>query len=123
MTLEAKISRFLKETRAQGIFGMSAAPPLLRLFWNFGWDVAPPYFWSFEQILVRNGAFFTAFIFLYDSFLTSNGYDWRRRLLGALIGGICFGLMVAWWTRRQSRRLRLSPWHESPQVPPVTAAE
>jgi hypothetical protein len=108
MTLDEKVHRYLSETREQGVGGWTAAPPLIRLLWLLRLDVPPPFYWSFAAVAVLSGCFFAFFVFCIEVFVF--GESWRRQAVGAVIGGVFFGLVMAWYTQRKSRRLRLSPW-------------
>jgi hypothetical protein len=109
MTLQEKIDRYMAETREQNVGAWTAAPPITRVLWKLHLDVAPPFYWSFASGALGNGVFFAVCMFCWNVFLF--GEPWHRQIVGVLIGGAFFGLMMAAFSRRRARMLRLSPWH------------
>lgn len=109
MTLQAKIDRFLNEARAQGVGTWSAAPPIVRLAWAFKLDLSPPIFWSFRAIALFQGIFFGVFFFAFEVLIFAE--RWPRQLFSCAVGGVLFGLGMAWFFKRIYRRWRFSPWN------------
>lgn len=113
MTLKQKIDRFLTETRKQQINDWTAAPPLLRLIWRCGIDVAPPYYWSFATSVIIFGGVFALLIFCAEVFLLRNYQSWQQPAVTCAIFGMIFGLYMAFSTRHTAKRVSLSPWRDN----------
>ena len=109
MTLPDKIDRFLAETREQQVKPWSAAPPGIRLLWLFKVDVPPPLYWPFWMIAIVDSVMFFVLFSLVLRYVLRQ--SWQQIEIGGPIAALLFGICMAWFSRRQARRLRLSAWN------------
>lgn len=96
---------------AQGIDRYTAAPILYRLAWRLGLRVRPPLYQSFRTLVLSHAAWFgLGFgILMWFFFWLPGGYPLPVVLLGIVLAGIPFGLLMAASIRRKAKHLHLPP--------------
>jgi hypothetical protein len=50
VTHREKLDRLLPELEARGVGQYTIAPPVFRLFWSIGLEIAPPLFMAFYRL-------------------------------------------------------------------------
>jgi hypothetical protein len=99
------------EVEAQGVSRYRSAPPLYRFLWRLGFRVKPPLYQSFVMSVVTNGAGFAItlglFKLLFDAF--TDGSSPSATIVASCVGGLVFGLIMAFTLGRQARRIQLPP--------------
>lgn len=109
-----KVRRLRGDLVARGEDVSFAAPPAWRLAWRLGWRWTPPLFRGFWTNALTLGAAWGLTMLL----IAWIALPYISRPLDAagivltLLGGACFGLLLAGLLRLQSKRLRLPPWNE-----------
>jgi hypothetical protein len=95
----------VEDIAAQGVGRYTSAPPIYRLAWRLGIHVRSPLYQSFATLALGQGALFG----IMGGFLVwwLDGLTVSRGFTVAIIGGMFFGLIMAGYTRRTARRLRL----------------
>ncbi|MEO0453357.1 MAG: DUF6404 family protein [Verrucomicrobiota bacterium] len=104
MSEKEKREAFLAEVEALGEKKAEHNPPLYRLLWKFGINVAPPLYASGKEVLIVDVVFAGGFWGTSMWLLT-----WRDSPGSALIGGLIFGLFLGLSTtiRMEAKRKKL----------------
>lgn len=133
MTHQEKVEYLIEELGHQGEGAYTVAPPLFRMLWRIGREVPPPFFIGFGKLSFLMGTFFgVLWAVLFNVFMGvwvwwQAGLD-LAGLVGALVGamllvplsaviaGVPFGLIMAWYYRWRAQRLGLaSSWEDYPR--------
>ncbi len=125
MNHRQKVDRLVEELGQQGIDSYTAAPPLFRLLWMLGLDIPPPFFLGFHKLALVMGTFFAVLegplwgILMWLSLwqgeipapiaVALTGFE-------AVLAGVAFGLVMAWYLRRKSAQLGLPSWEDYPET-------
>ncbi len=123
MLLAEKIEYFKADFSKRGINEYVAAPPPWRLAWKLGFDVPPPYFWAFSQLVLYGGGQL-AIVGVVIAGIAETLFGWSPGdvlvsivvlfPITAILVGVPFGLCVAPYYRHTARKLNLPPWDEYP---------
>ena len=116
MTRDEKIAFMLKDLGEKGIKKYTAAPPLYRLLWRLGFDVAPPLFASFWLITLQMGVFFAVGwgVVMWFWVWQGQGLPPIFAIIASAGAGVCFGLAMAAYYRWRWRKLGLPRWEDYP---------
>ena len=121
MTHNEKLKKMYEHLPALGISPYTAAPPLYRLLWLLGIEVAPPIFGSFWPIALFMGAFFACgwgFFMWFFQWSKDKDLSVIAAILVALLAGTMFGLIMAAYSRYTAKKHNLPPWsHYTGQQP------
>jgi Family of unknown function (DUF6404) len=100
-----------EELRAQGVGPYMSAPPIYRLAWRLGLRVRPPLYQPFAPLALGMGIWFGVAWGLLMRFLfwRTEAHPLLSAVIGSLIAGTLFGLMMAGYYRWKAGRLRLPP--------------
>lgn len=111
-----KVDRFVADLTGRGAWKSNIAPPLWQLFWKLGWNVRPPIYLRFFEILFSMGL-------LAGVLWTAAMWYTRHRhepglSTGLLVGGVVFwigfsavyAVIVAWMRKRYG----LTTWNAYP---------
>jgi len=114
MTHEEKVAYLSRDLGQQGIGQYTIAPPIYRLLWRLGIEVAPPLFASFWSLATFMAVSFGAFWMIFMWFIV-----WPLRspvslAVAAALAGLFFGLTMAAYYRGRARRLGLPRWEDYP---------
>ena len=92
----------------------SSTPPLWRLLWRMGVQVAPPHFLGFFPLIAIHGSFFGSLwgLAMYLLLWRSQGMPLSIAFGLALLAGMLFGLLQSYQVRRQARRVNLPAWQD-----------
>lgn len=120
MEFEAKVVAARRFLAARGVAPGSVAPPLFRLCWRLGIEVAPPHFRRFGANALTLGGFFGVAWSLCMGLLMGLGVLPHRPmpmyglvggcLLMMVVSGALFGLAMAFHYQRDARRHRVPAW-------------
>ena len=112
MEFQAQLHRSLAVLSQRGLPRIRYEPPLFRLLWKIGVEVPPPHYMSFAKIAISYGGWFAAFWWsLMWMFVWSRqGRAMDDDVLGAVVAGAIFGLIMAWFYERDRRKLCLPAW-------------
>ena len=131
LTHSEKVQHFIEWAARRGISRRAAAPPFWRLAWRLGYKLPPPHFLSFWQFVCLLGGFFalgwgTSFGAFMAVMFWLTEPTWREPIFliafiivlipASLAAGACFGLGMAWWSRRHIRQVRLPSWPDFPKA-------
>jgi len=106
-----KLKKLYEHTPRLGLSPYTLAPPLYRLCWHLGLEVAPPLFSGFLTNAMLMGGFFAAgWGMLMWLFTWSGKASPMFALLAALLAGGLFGISMALYMRNKARQLKLPPW-------------
>jgi hypothetical protein len=113
-THEEKLNLMYDEFPKKGISKSSYAPPFYRLLWKFGFKAVPPIFYSFKKIWITQGSFFTVGwgILMYFFSWRNENMSLFAMIISACFAGLLFGLIMATFIRRQSKKYNLPSWIE-----------
>ena len=97
MDHDEKVKRYLARTDALGIKRIQAAPPLHRVAWRAGIPLAPPLCMSFGGLALLFGSFFalSMYFVLRAPFWDHTPESRMATAVGALVGGVIYGLLMA----------------------------
>jgi Family of unknown function (DUF6404) len=115
MTHSEKLKKLYEHAPSLGISPYTLAPPIYRLFWRLGLEVAPPLFSAFLTNVLLMGGFFASawglcmWLFAW-SFL--GNISPVIVLPFALIAGGLFGVIMALYSRYKAKQLKLPPWSQ-----------
>ena len=109
-----QVQRALQKLDAAGAKRAMSAPPLYRLFWRLGWDVAPPVLASFATNVLTTGLWFGAGwgLAMWLLFWRTTGMTGATMVAAGLLAGLLFGVCMALLLRYQRQRLGLPLWSE-----------
>jgi hypothetical protein len=122
MAHRQKVERLIEELSQQGRGYYTVASPLFWLLWALGLEVPPPLFLGFRKLTLLMGTFFGV---LWGA-LWGVGmwlWAWQGEIpagiavtvtdFAAVLAGLVFGLVMAWYTRGKAARLGIpSSWEE-----------
>ena len=113
MTHASKLQAYKQLMTQRGIGWSTAAPPLWQLLWSLGVALPPPLFMGFVPLFLLTGTTF-GILFGTGAWVLGNRGN-RTMSLGhaevvALITGTVFGLVMALYIRRLSRKQALGSW-------------
>ena len=113
-THEEKIKLMFEEFPPKGISKSSFAPPLYRLFWKLGFKAVPPIFYSFKKIWITQGSIFGILwgVLMYFIRWRKENMSFLSMIITACFAGILFGLFMAYFVRRQSKKYSIPSWNE-----------
>ena len=100
---------------ALGLSPYTAAPPIYRLLWLLGINIAPPIFGSFLPSAFFMGAFFAIgwgtimWLMLWSH---EPNMSLASAAITSIVAGLLFGLIMAGYFAYKSRQLNLPPWSE-----------
>ena len=116
MTHREKIDAMYRHLPRLGLGSNMFAPPLYRLLWSCGFEIAPPYFTPFAPLALAQGIFFGLSMglalmvanMLFPGFFSFSQFSsWEA----GMWGGAAYGLLFAAIIRFQANRLRLPLWN------------
>jgi hypothetical protein len=113
MTHARKIEAYKRLMAEKGIGPATAAPPLWNLLWSLGVPLAPPLYMGFLSLTLFAGTFFGVLFSAFAWYMGNRGarsMSLHEAEIVALVTGACFGLCIAWLTRRLARRHGLGTW-------------
>lgn len=112
MPSKDQIARYISRLEEQGVSRKVSAPPLYRLIWRLGVDVAPP----FNQSLLGNTFFLGSFFAVLFGILMwlfhpqQPDKPTEAAILSTFIGGAIFGVCMAFYYRFKSRSVDVPKW-------------
>ncbi|MBQ5946522.1 DUF6404 family protein [Massilia sp. ST3] len=88
------------------------APPLFMLLWKLGLRARPPQFMSFVLTMLSFGAWFAVIwgAVMWFAFWSRDGKSLPVAAAMAAGAGLCYGLAMAFYYRRQRRKHGLPAW-------------
>jgi Family of unknown function (DUF6404) len=115
MTHSEKLTRLYEHLPSLGLPPYTAAPPLYRLLWRLGVQVAPPIFGTFLTNVILMGGFFAfgyglclwLFLWSFDVNLSP-----AIAMFSSIFAGLLFGIIMAWYFRYKARQLKLPLWSQ-----------
>lgn len=120
MSHRQKVDRLVAELGRQGVSSYTVAPPLFRLLWALGLEVPPPLFLGFRQLTALFGTLFGVLWGVGMWLWMWQGLGLAGLVVGvpsAVLAGLLFGLVMAWYARRKWARYELpSSWEDYPQA-------
>jgi hypothetical protein len=114
VTHREKLDRLLPELEARGVGQYTIAPPVFRLFWSIGLEIAPPLFMGFLPLAFLLGLMWGITMSIIMSLIAG-----RHAMLPFAIGGVPFGLITAAYFRWKARTLKLPEWNDYGVVTPL----
>lgn len=112
MRFEQKLTAALGLLASTGMWRSNYAPPLHRLLWRIGAQLAPPHFLSFTANFVSTGVRFGVFWGL-AMWLTASSHQGMSRLAAAaLFVGLLYGLGMAAYYRYGARNYGIPLWKD-----------
>src|ERR1700692_1731967 len=114
MTLQEKIDYMVKDLSSRGIWKSTAAPPLFRLLWHMGIDIAPPIFGNFWSNALLQGGYFAVVWGLFMWFFVWRDLPLLATVATSLAAGVFFGATMAAYFYWRRRRLGLPAWKDYP---------
>ncbi len=118
MKTQEEIMQYVDQLVAQGVGAYTAAPPINRLLWRWGFNITPP----LNQTFLKNAWFFGfGFSALIVIFVipVSCFFDWQIVWLvlhevtvwsGVFAGGAIFGTLLAGFNWYRARSLNVPKW-------------
>jgi hypothetical protein len=112
MTHRQKVDRLIAELERRGVNRGSVAPPLFSTLWLLGLNVPPPYFLGFVPLTLLMGAPFGV---LWGAVMWLVQWQFwhipgKVAILGSVLIGTLFGLIMAGCYRLKAARLELPSW-------------
>jgi hypothetical protein len=117
MTREEKIEYMLNDLAQKGIGRYTAAPPLHRLLWRLGFDVAPPPFATFWSNALLMGVSFAVAWAVIMWLAVWRDLPLISALIVSGVTGAFVGLSTAAYYRWRWRKLGLPHWGDYPAAP------
>jgi len=118
MNHDEKLSYFFEDLKRLGIKRRYASPLSYWVMWKAGIRLTPPHFSSFVTIFIH---FFAVWVILYGTM--SWFLIWRAKdilisnfLLMILFTASAFGILMAFYYRRQAKRMNLPTWSQYPNA-------
>lgn len=115
MSFEQRKTRALDLLQATGMMSSHYAPPLMRVLWKAGVQIAPPHFQPFRSIALLAGGWFGVFMGVFlGLFAWFQGavplYSALIALAAACVAGLLFGTTMASFYAADRRKHRLPDW-------------
>ena len=115
MSFEQRKTRALGLLQATGMMCSHYAPPLIRLLWKAGVQIAPPHFQSFLSTALLMGGWFGLFMgVLLGMFGWFQGAATLPSalvtMMAACVAGLLFGLAMASFYAHDRRKHQLPAW-------------
>lgn len=116
MTHSEKIDHLIQDLRERGVSRYTAAPPFFRMMWRLGWNVRPPLFQPFLQMLLGSVLLFgtTWGTFMWIVFWRHQGLGLSGAVYTAASTSTIVGLLMAAFYRWKARKLDLPDWEAYP---------
>ena len=114
MLLAEKIECFKADFAQRGINEYVAAPPTWRLAWKLGFDVPPPHFMEFSQLVLFAGGLFGLLWGIAEVLFGWSSQGAAFIGFTAVIAGVLFGVCLGAYYRHTAGKLDLPPWHQYP---------
>ena len=118
MNHDEKLSYFFEDLRPLGIKRLNASPPSYWLMWKLGFKLTPPHFAKFSLVFIHMAAAWLIFYGTLSWFLI-----WKTKdiaisnfFLMLFLSASAMGLIVAFFYRRQAKKLGLSSWSRYPNA-------
>ena len=115
MSFELRKTRALDLLQATGMMRSHYAPPLIRLLWKAGVQIAPPHFQSFQSIALLAGGWFGLFMGVFLGV-----FGWLQgaapphaaliAMAAAGVAGLLFGVTLASFYAHDRRKHQLPTW-------------
>lgn len=115
MSFEQRKTRALGLLQATGMMRSHYAPPLIRLLWKAGVQIAPPHFQSFQSIALLAGGWFGFFMGVFMGL-----FGWFQgaatlpsalvTMMAACVAGLLFGVTLASFYAGDRRKHQLPAW-------------
>ena len=115
MSFEHRKTRALELLQATGMMRSHYAPPLIRLLWKAGVQIAPPHFQSFQSAALLTGSWFGFFMGVFMGL-----FGWFQgaatlhsawiAVAVACVAGLLFGIAMASVYARDRRKHQLPAW-------------
>ena len=116
MTHVERLQAMYRHMPTLGLGRWSFAPPRYRLLWRLGFQVAPPHFTPFGQLVLLQGGYFGLAMglamALMDAFFVELPWGFGGLVLAAAIAGAFFGVFMAIVFRAQARKRQLPLWRD-----------
>ncbi|MEO6917987.1 MAG: DUF6404 family protein [Collimonas sp.] len=112
MAYPQAVNEALEKLATTAIWRSNYAPPIYRLPWSAGISAAPPHFAGFARNFVFNGLFFGISwgAIMWFSIWSDSALTGSDAVCTALLAGLSFGLVMAFYYRRGARKYQLSQW-------------
>ena len=115
MSFELRKTRALDLLQATGMMRSHYAPPLIRLLWKAGVQIAPPHFQSFQSIALLAGGWFGLFMGVFMGLFgwfqgTATLHAALIALVAACVAGLLFGITMAGVYALDRRKHQLPAW-------------
>ncbi|OYO31385.1 DUF6404 family protein [Janthinobacterium sp. PC23-8] len=115
MNFEQRKTRAMELLQATGMMRSHYAPPLIRLLWKAGVQIAPPHFQSFLSTALLTGGWFGLFmgVFLGVFGWFQGAAPLQAALIAmaaACVAGLLFGLALASFYAHDRRKHQLPDW-------------
>jgi hypothetical protein len=119
MTHREKVEHFIRDMQGRGVGPSTSAPPLFRLLWGLGLEVAPPLFWGFWPAFLVTGLPFAVGwgSGMWCCLGFPSGNMLALHAVVSLFTGLAFGACMAAFVRWTARRYNLPPWDRYPAAP------
>lgn len=114
MTHKEKIEKMYEELHEKGVSKSNCAPPVYRLLWKLGVEIAPPLFSSFMRNLCFQGTFFAVLwgVLMWFTYWQQQQYPFVIAIIASVTAGFLFGLFMAVYFRYVSNKHGLPSWDD-----------